>query len=265
VSFAAKYTDKQRDAVGRAYVELGVRPWLRVVEMAAAGELEWGGERLPPFELKEETARDFGRRWRKRPGAWERPAGPLEDAPPRDAIETLRRDLVTTAEEMLAEIRALPPAKRNPRRLREIMRCVREAAPLPGPTEPSPPAPGEKRDGHRDGGETRGGPAGALIQAHRESPRMEVEPMELVPEPQPSMVPAAEDLSPEARARAAMAEQVETLRAETEARADAARRELESRAQVVASRRRAESQRAERRRRGRGNPDEDVSAITGAW
>jgi hypothetical protein len=47
MGFNETYTEEQRLALSEAYVDRGVRPAGRVVELAAAGELDFRGERLP--------------------------------------------------------------------------------------------------------------------------------------------------------------------------------------------------------------------------
>jgi hypothetical protein len=133
--------------------------------MAAAGELHYDGQRLEPFETNEGTVRDLARNLRLRTIGGKR-ATPLENRPHRDAIETLRRRLITTADVLLRDLErqsAKAPGTVNLERLRQIARMVREAAALPGPDDPRPPAPGVQVGGFRNGGTTRGGLAGRIL------------------------------------------------------------------------------------------------------
>ena len=165
--FQARYTPEQREALATAYEDRRIRPARRVVELAAAGELAPG---LAPFEVLggENTVRDFALKLRKRrAGEW---TSELAKQPPRDAIESLRRRLVNVCDEMLHAIEQTPADKRDPERVRQAARAIREAAAIPGPTDPTPPRPGHRKDndGVRREGVTRtSNPAGALLAAHR--------------------------------------------------------------------------------------------------
>ncbi len=53
--------------------------------------------------------------------------------------------------------------------LRQVARALRELAAIPGPNDPRPPAPGAKINGVRNGSETRGGLAGKILAASRET------------------------------------------------------------------------------------------------
>jgi hypothetical protein len=166
--FERKYTDAQRDAITEAYEDRRVRPASRVVRLAMAGELEHAGAKLPPFAITENTVRDFALKLRKRRRG--ELTSQLAHAAPRDAIETLRRRLVSAADTMLADLeRQLQrdAGATDPERLRQITRAVREAASLPGPDDPRPKAPGSKEGGTREGGETKGGLAGAILKDAR--------------------------------------------------------------------------------------------------
>lgn len=169
-TFTKKYSDAERAAITYAYEDRQIRPASRVVELAASGELTHQGEKVPPFETNANTVRDFARDLRKKRRG-ER-TSQLADQPPRDAIEQLRRRLVNAADALLLDYEddvKRKPGDADPERLRQIVRVVREAAHLPGPNDPRPVPPGAKRDGKREGGETKGGPAGAIIRAAQEA------------------------------------------------------------------------------------------------
>ena len=102
MGFHERYTEEEREALASAYTDRGIRPARRVVELAAAGELEHNGERLPAFEANESTVRGLAS------GLGRRRAGQLTSqlstAAPRDAVEALRRRLVNLADARLGEM-----------------------------------------------------------------------------------------------------------------------------------------------------------------
>lgn len=168
----AVYTDPQRDAVERAWLERGIRPARRVAALAAAGELEG----LDPFTIPEATVRDIGRRARKRQAGEVRSA--LAQLPHRDAINTLRVRLLAASDRELERLERRQRAGRDVpgEELRQIARAVRELAALPGPDDPRPVPPGQRdparqgpdKRGERNGGPTRGGLAGAILRDVRQ-------------------------------------------------------------------------------------------------
>jgi hypothetical protein len=164
-AFTATYTDDQRDAAAAAYVDRRI-PAPRVAELAAAGELTLNGRPIEPFEIIPQYVRTLGTRLRRRrAGDIEREIAKL---PARDSIEALRRRLVSTADQELAALERQKPGKRDLERFRQVIRCVREAAALPGAKDPRPSAPGRREGGgpDREGAETRGGLAGDILRAH---------------------------------------------------------------------------------------------------
>ncbi len=177
-AFAQRYTEQQREALAVAFVDERIRPAQRVTELAAGGKLKVGGQRVEPFEANADSVRHFARVLRKRRAAVER--SELLTASPQRAVDVLRRALITVAEFELQRIerqQADPEAAPVPgESLRQIARAVREIAALPGPNDGRPPAPGEKRDGVRVGGETRGGLAARALALHRERRRETDEP-----------------------------------------------------------------------------------------
>lgn len=167
-AFESVYTDEQREAVAFATVDRGIRPYRRVVELARLGDLTHNGQKLDPFDITESYVSDLARKRRKARAGQQ--TSQLAAAPPRDAIEALRRRLVNAADAMLEHLEKQirnDAGKADPERLRQIMRAVREAAALPGPTDPRPPAPGATKGGKRNGAETKGGMAGSILAAHR--------------------------------------------------------------------------------------------------
>jgi hypothetical protein len=162
-----RYTDAQRDAVAAAILDLGITPHRRVIELAAAGDLTWEGEKLAPFTMPVATASALASRMKKkRKGQHVSDLAKLTHA---DAVQALRRRLINGADAMLESWERTArhrPDKADPERLRQIMRCVREAASLPGPRDPTPPKPGYGGKAERTGGPTRGGLAAQLIADH---------------------------------------------------------------------------------------------------
>ena len=162
--FVEKYSQDQRDAMAYAYEDRGIRPARRVVELAAAGELTLNGERLEPFTTNLDTVRDQARILRKR-RAGELTSRLVAESP-RDAVETLRRRLVSLADSEIGELEKQKPGKRDPERMRQLARVVLEASRIPGPSDPRP---ANERDRTGQRVESRHGLAGALVKAHRAS------------------------------------------------------------------------------------------------
>jgi hypothetical protein len=169
--FHERYSDEQREAIAAAYVDRRIRPARRVVELAAAGELMWNGQPLGPFETNASTVRSLASAHARRRAGLAR--SELAVAPPQDAVEALRRRLVNAADAGVTAIERKQKRSRGEvsfEELRQAARAVREISALPGPNDPRPPAPGARVNGRRDGGATRGGLAGQLLAAVRESP-----------------------------------------------------------------------------------------------
>lgn len=163
-AFEEVYTDEQRDAMAEAYLDRGIRPARRVVALAQAGELAPG---LAPFTVhgKEGTVRDLASKLKKRRAG--KLASDVAQLPPRDAIEGLRRRLVSAIDHELAAIekaqrKASGKAAVDPERLRQIARAVREAALIPEPGRIAPAATQPKEAGKRSS-VTKGGLAGQIL------------------------------------------------------------------------------------------------------
>lgn len=198
-----KYNDEQRDAVGRAF-EGGIRPAGRVVELAAAGELPGAdGEPLEPFAVPESSVRALARRWRRQGRAKTRELADLE---PRDAVEALRLGLLDVAERELRALRRQKAGDVDVARLNRLARTVRELQAVPGPNDDRRPAPGQKVNGERNGGETRTGLAGDILRAHREGAVPVAPPPAEAPPPPPELEP--EQLDPLDVAREQTAERI---------------------------------------------------------
>lgn len=163
-AFEEVYTDEQRDAMAEAYVDRGIRPARKVVELAEAGQLVDG---LEPFKVGggDGTVRDLASKLKKRRAG--KLASDVAKQPPRDAIEGLRVRLVSAIDH---ELTAIERAQRNargkaaidPERLRQVARAVREAALIPEPGKVAPPATPPREAGKRSS-VTKGGLAGAIL------------------------------------------------------------------------------------------------------
>lgn len=171
-----RYTKEQREAIGVAYVDLGVRPAQRVAAMAAAGELMLDGQRLDPFETNASTVRDCSRKIRlRRAGQLRRELATLQ---PRDQLEALRVRLVALADREISYHEKQPRGKVKSEELRQYARVLREIAAIPGPTDPRPAAPGQKIPGTQvnNGERTTGGLAGKALAASRRSSPAQIAP-----------------------------------------------------------------------------------------
>jgi hypothetical protein len=181
-SFAAVYTPEQREAMAVAIVDRGIKPARRVVELAAAGELTLDGRTLAPFATNENTVRDCARNVRKRR------AGELKSdyatMPPRDAVEAMRRRLLSLADRELAVAESKKRGTVKQELLRQIARTVREVAAIPGPDDPRPAQPGQRKPGtgEHEGGRTSGGMAAAILGAASQSARVETRQKQTAPD-----------------------------------------------------------------------------------
>lgn len=170
-TFVEVYTDQQRDAVAFAWNDRIIRPAARVAELARRGELTAeNGETLPPFDMPEGTIRSVARHARKRRRG--KLPSKLADAPPRDAVENLRRRLVAMTDRELERLerkqRTKPTEPLDTEHTRQLARAVLEIARLPGPSDPRPPSK-DTRDPEtgKKGPDARGGLAGDILRDHR--------------------------------------------------------------------------------------------------
>jgi hypothetical protein len=177
--FEAKYTDEQRAAVVDAYEDRKIQPASRVRRLAQAGELSG----LEPFDMPESQIRYLASQLRKKRAGLA--VSKVGDMPHRDGIEALRRRLMSAADWLVTEIEH-DQAKRGKtvnrlrmgEELRQAIRCVREAAALPGPQDPRPVAPGARipnEEGRKNGGATQGGIADSIVKAHHASPAQDAQ------------------------------------------------------------------------------------------
>jgi hypothetical protein len=164
-AFQRKYSDAQRDAYIGAVLERGMSA-ARVAQLAAAGELKGtDGAFLDPFDVPASTVRGDARKARNR--RLGREASDLAKLPARDAIEALRRRMVSLADRELRDLERRPAGTVDPERFRQIGRVLRELQAIPGPKDNARPAPGQKTGGEQHGGQTRNGLAGELLRAHK--------------------------------------------------------------------------------------------------
>jgi hypothetical protein len=162
----SRYTQPQREAIAAAYALTNATAG-HVVALAAAGQLEHPtGAQLGPFDVPESTVRSIARRDRLKDAA-ALAATPLVDLPARDAVERLRVQLVDAIDAELRRIEIEQAAGQpiSGEALRQVARAIRELSSIPGQYDPRPPPPGAKRNGVRDGSETRGGLAGLILAA----------------------------------------------------------------------------------------------------
>lgn len=148
----------------------------RIQSLARTGELVPGEQ----FDISTEYIGELCRKENQRRAG--KVESRLADRPHKDAIEVLRRRMISAADSISKhydELAAKNPAKVDVARGREITRLVREAIALPGPKDETPNAPGTKVNGHQNEGPTRSGEAGSLLnamRAHNTEPNRGAEP-----------------------------------------------------------------------------------------
>ncbi len=144
-----KYDDAQRGAIEQAYQE-GVRPVSLICRLAATGELKHEGQAVPSFEIPGTSARYIGdRAKRRREGKL---SSELMRLPPKDAVEALRRRMVSLEDHELKRYEnrvykrdAKPQTTKDIDVLTRLARLAREVAAMPGPDETRlPRKPGQR-------------------------------------------------------------------------------------------------------------------------
>lgn len=143
------YDESQRAAIEQAYLD-GMRPVTLICRLGAAGELKHEGQQVAPFEIPVTSARHIGKRAQKRREG--KLATELGDLQPKDAIEALRRRLLSLVDHELSRVEkeALKASAkaRTPKDIEFIIkltRATREAAALPGPDDTRlPRKPGQR-------------------------------------------------------------------------------------------------------------------------
>jgi hypothetical protein len=159
--FAEVYTHEQREAAAIAFLDLGIRPAGRVVDMAAAGTLKHNGKPLEPFKMPEATVRDCARVVKKRRAG--ELASKVADDP--DAVQILKKRLLSMADLEIAAEERKKDGDRDHEKMRQLARALREAAAIPDKGQPRPKPPGSNLGGEREGGDTSGGLAGPILKA----------------------------------------------------------------------------------------------------
>lgn len=164
-AFQRKWSDDQRDAMTSGRLDRGMT-LRRVVELAKAGELTApDGTKLDPFTPPISTVASLARDEKKR--RLGKQTTQLAQLEPRDAIEALRKRLLSAADGVLQVEEKKPPEKRDLDRMREVGRCVREFAAIKAPTDEPSRKPGQRENGKQPEAPTRTGLAGTILNAHR--------------------------------------------------------------------------------------------------
>lgn len=171
-----KWSDEQRAAIIRAFIELHIRPMTKIARMAAAGELsaEAGADPLPGFAIPYGTVVSIGRLAEKRArGEHMRPH--LAKLPARDRAEDMQRRLTSILDRELERIelaqRKRPKTPADAEQIRRVVRAMKELATLPDYEEKRlPKALGQRdADGQITEGASRDSLAGKLLAASDQS------------------------------------------------------------------------------------------------
>lgn len=171
--FTRKYGPEQWAAVFDARFARGLT-YPRIAELAASGELIPGA----PFPidvayLGDKCRAEQRRRQGKGPSA-------LAAMAPADAVEHMRQRLVALVESELDASTREKHGKRDPKRLADLARVIRDIAAIPGPKDARP----DKAAGSHTAGQARTadapktGVVGALMQSFREQARNDESPAE---------------------------------------------------------------------------------------
>lgn len=174
--FERVYTDEQREAMAIAKVDGGMTP-REVVQAAGAGLLRLGSMKLDPFVINSpDTVKLYARKLRNRRLGNVATSLPVES---RDAMAVMKRRLLVLADQEIAFLERQKRGEVDLERIRLAARAMREAAQIPDPKDPVPPAPGARQpDGsHAPGSLKKMKPIGALMEAARTSPEMGTAPL----------------------------------------------------------------------------------------
>ena len=160
--FTAKLTVEQRQAVGLAMADTNMSAG-QIATAAKLGKLAdfKTGQVLGPFDVSRSYVAQLGSKERRRRLG---KTSKISDLEHRDAVEALRRRFLETADAVLSWEEKRAPEKRDLERVRQCVRCVREAAALPGPTDPRPVSTVKRT------GKMPGGMAGQILAEHRRAP-----------------------------------------------------------------------------------------------
>jgi hypothetical protein len=166
MAFKRVYTDEQREAVVQAWLDRGIRPAKAIRILAEEGELVYNGERLGAFKIPQSNIPSMiAKEVKRRAG---RANNPLTALPPADALDNLRKRLLSLAHTEVAKLEReqQKPGKHGDidlKRLHEAARVVREVAALR--QSKGAPAPSPQSEKQRRGSPAEGGMAGKLIRA----------------------------------------------------------------------------------------------------
>lgn len=176
MAWERKYTDDQRAAIERCYVDLRWKA-RRIREEAAAGRLQvvHDGPFLDPFNVPTATIYDYGRRAEKRKAGDLRPE--LLSKTPADRADSLQRRLVGLVDHELARLEKVqarhPNTELDGEHARKLARAIREIQAFGDPTSKRlPKTPGAQENGRQTEGPTRDDLSGALLAAaNRHTPQ----------------------------------------------------------------------------------------------
>jgi hypothetical protein len=164
-AFERRYSEDQIETAVTAYLDRGIRPQRKVLELAAAGQLQArDGRILKPFTMNRHTYADFLTRERKRRRG-PMPRNALER--PDDVMEGMRRRMIAVANDELTHAEKQRRGKRDPEHLRQIARLMREVAALPGPKDGRSRQPGARDQNGKMVDGASEGIAGKMLAAHR--------------------------------------------------------------------------------------------------
>lgn len=171
-----KYSDEERTALEEAYLDRGIRPVKRIKALAEAGELPYNGAQLPAFTVPLSTIYDLGRTAKQRRSGVIH--SELADGDPDDAIEVIRKRLLSVADHETKRLVKAAKRDKTPANAKELQgwaRALREAAAIPArhqqrlPIQPGLPA----RDGTREKeSATVGTLARDILKADQSAPKL---------------------------------------------------------------------------------------------
>lgn len=166
-AFQQKYSADQKAAVAEAWLERGIRPYSHVKALGKAGELTLRGAKVDPFDMPIGTMTGLIRNERKRRAG--NVESPFRNVSPLDAVDALRLELLAVADAEIRWLKRQRTGKRDPDRMRQIARVLREIAALPGAKEGRTHQPGQRDPAtqRQNEGPTRNGLAGAILAASR--------------------------------------------------------------------------------------------------
>lgn len=167
--FRAKYSEDERAAIVEAGLDKGIKPISTICRLAAAGELTLKGEKIAPFTIPNPTARGYVEQARR--GREGHILSALGSAPPKDALEDMRRRLVNMVDYELRLAGKDQKASKRPKDpdfWRKMARALREIASIPSPEQTRlPMMPGAEANE----GTTRNALASSILRAENSKPK----------------------------------------------------------------------------------------------